>query len=183
MSEPLRILVVCTYNRTRSVLIGALLDDALRHRGRSATVSTAGFAEAGLPATPDAVAALASRGIDASGHLSKRLTEAMVDEADLIVTAERIHVVRVSADRLDVFQRAFTLPELVDLLGIREPSDTTPMTRWLAKLASHRSPASYLDTYVPEVADPTGLSALAFASAVTEMEQWCHQVAEMISTV
>ncbi len=169
MSESLRILVVCTYNRTRSVLIGALLEDALRRRGRNATITTAGFEEAGLPATADAVAALAGRGIDAGSHLGERLTDAMVERADLILAAERIHVARISGDRLDVFRRTFTVPELVGLVAASDARGTEPLAAWLAGLAPDRNAAGYLGGYVPEVADPTGLSPLAFASAVAEM--------------
>lgn len=180
MSEPLRILVVCTYNRTRSVIIAALLDDALRRRGRNATIATAGFEQAGLPATPDAVTALASRGKDVGDHVSERLTHEMVEQSDLILTAERVHVARICGDRPDLFQRTFTLPELVGLVEAHPPSGSEPLTTWLTPLAPFRSPASYLNTYVPEVADPTGLSPLAFANAVAEMERLSNELADAL---
>ena len=177
MSEALRILVVCTYNRTRSVIIGALLGEALLRRGRSASITTAGFEQGGLPATSDAAAALASRGIDVRDHVSERLTSAMVEQADLILTAEKVHVARICSDRLDVFQRTFTLPELASLVIGRGPRESEPLTTWLASSASDRFTASYLNSYVPEVADPTGLSPLAFASAVAEMERLVNDLA------
>ena len=178
MSGPLRILVVCTYNRTRSVIIGALLGDALRGRGRNAIISTAGFEQAGLPATPDAVTAMASRGIDVSHHISERLTDEMIEQADLIVTAERVHVARICSDRLDLFQRTFTLPELAAMVGLHKTQRSEPFAIWLSSLGSDRSPATYLNTYVPEVADPTGLSPLAFAAAVADMEKLSRNLAD-----
>ena len=180
MNEPLRILVVCTYNRTRSVIIGALLGDALSRRGQTASIATAGFEQAGLPATTEAVSALASRGIDVSDHLSERLTSEMVEQAHVIVTAEKVHVARICGDRLDVFQRTFTLPEIAGLVNGHGPRVSEPLTTWIAKSAPDRSPASYLNSYVPEVADPTGLSPLAFASAVAEMERLVKDLASVL---
>lgn len=180
MSEPLRILVVCTHNRTRSVIIGALLKSAISLRGRSATVTTAGFEKSGLPATPGALAALATRGIDASDHQSERLTNAMVEQADLIVAVERVHVARICGDRLSIFERTFTLPEIVGLVEGRPPRGSKPLTTWLTNFAPGRSPATYLSTYVPEIADPTGLSPLAFSSAVAEMERLGNELAGVV---
>lgn len=180
MSEPLRILVVCTYNRTRSVITGALLGDALHKRGQLVTITTAGFEQAGLPATLDASAALAGRGIDVSDHQSERLANEMIEQADLIVTAEKVHVARICSDRLDVFRRTFTLPELASIVSGRSPRESEPLTSWLASIAPDRTPASYLNSYVPEVADPTGLSPLAFASAVAEMERLVNDLAGVL---
>ena len=177
MNEPLRILVVCTYNRTRSVIIGALLGDALSRRGQTASIATAGFEQAGLPATTEAVSALASRGIDVSDHLSERLTSEMVEQAHVIVTADKVHVARICGDRLDIFQRTFTLPELAGVVEGHLQFGSQPLANWLTSVAPERSPASYLNTYVPEVADPTGLSPLAFASAVAEMERLSNELA------
>lgn len=180
MTEPMRILVVCTYNRTRSVIIGSLLGDALRRQGRNATITTAGFEQAGLPATPDAVAALTRRGMDIRDHVSERLTNEMVEQADLIVTSERLHVARICGDRPDIFQRTFTLPELIANTLSHAPRGSEPMSTWLTSVAPDRFPANYLSTYVPEVADPTGLSPLAFASAVAEMERMVSDLASVV---
>jgi protein-tyrosine-phosphatase len=100
---PLRILTVCTHNRTRSVMMAALLDDLLTDRlGDGAVeISSSGFGPAGLPAIDDAVDAMQRRGPDVSAHRSSTPIVSLVDRADLILTAERKHVVEIAAPSID----------------------------------------------------------------------------------
>ena len=71
--RPVRILTVCSYNRTRSVMTAAMLDAMLAARvGPDATVvESAGCVAPGYPAIPAAVEAMAERGLDVSGHRSR----------------------------------------------------------------------------------------------------------------
>ena len=95
---PLRILTVCSHNRTRSVMMAALLDQLLTERlgADSVVVRSSGFGPPGLPAIDDAVRAMRRRGLDVSHHRSTTTTSALVDGADLIITAERDHVVKIA---------------------------------------------------------------------------------------
>lgn len=69
-----RILCVCTGNTCRSPMLAALLDDVLRRNGIGAVVESAGTgAFAGDAASHGALAAMARRGIDLSGHRSRAL--------------------------------------------------------------------------------------------------------------
>src|SRR6478672_11551773 len=96
MSEPLRVLCVCTHNRTRSVMTGGLLQRHLTRLQIPATVDTAGTQPGGQPAMERAVRLLADRGIDVGEHRSQPLTDDLVLGSDLIVTAERAHVVAIA---------------------------------------------------------------------------------------
>jgi len=81
-----KLIFVCTGNTCRSPMAEGLLKHLL---GPDCgwEISSAGVSAAdGWPASRNAVLAAELLGIDLSGHLSRRLTPAMVREADLIVT-------------------------------------------------------------------------------------------------
>ena len=95
------ILLVCTGNTCRSPmaagLLKALLAEALgievselENNGyRTPAAGTATVS--GLPATPEAVAAMKEKGIDISDHRSTALTHEMVEQAQVILTMTRGH--------------------------------------------------------------------------------------------
>jgi protein-tyrosine-phosphatase len=191
---PLRILTVCTHNRTRSVMMAALLDSLLTERlgPGIAEIASAGFGTEGLPAISDAVSAMRRRGIDVSEHRSRSTTASLVDAADLIVVAERHHVVKVAALSSWAFPRTMTLPELLDraaAAAIEQPQPAAPSTlsgavrSWAATLTSSRTASSFLREPVPELADPTGSSARSFEAAVVAIERQCTELADAVAQV
>ncbi len=149
------------------------------------TVRSSGFGQVGLPAIPDAVAAMARRGLDVSEHRSASTTVELVDGADVILTAERSHVVKIAALSPAAFRRAVTLPELLaraaDVDGSIGRDDPDGVARWMEQLTADRGAADYLRAAVPEVADPTGSAPRAFEEAVKRIEQQCREAATLIS--
>jgi protein-tyrosine phosphatase len=178
---PLVILVLCTHNRTRSVMMQALLDSMLSvELGRDApTIRSGGFGPNGLQAIPDAVAAMSRRGLDISGHRSRHVTAALVEAADLVLTAERDHVVRVAGLVPSAFSRSFTLPEFLDRVGAVGP-DVAGVADLVQTVSAGRTATSYLNVEVAEIADPTGSPAPVFEAAVVEIEQQCRAVADVV---
>ncbi len=177
-SAPLRILTVCSHNRTRSVMMEAMLRSMLVERlGQDAVqIRSSGFGPVGLPAIDDAVDAMRRRGLDVSAHRSSTTTASLVDGADLILTAERDHVVRIAALSPDAFRRAMTLPEF---LALTESGDRDPdleVRTWAGSLTGERTASIYLRESIPEVADPTGSMPRAFEAAVVGIEQQCREV-------
>jgi arsenate reductase len=77
----MNVLFVCTANGGRSVISERLLerDAAGRHHARSAG------SKPGPAAHPEVLDALGELGIDASDHVSRQLTQELIDWADVVV--------------------------------------------------------------------------------------------------
>lgn len=174
----------------------AMLDSMLGEMVGSAVVAvrSSGFGPVDLPPIPDAVDAMKRRGLDVSAHRSSATTATLVDGADIILTAERAHVVKIAALSPAAFRRTATLPELLALAsssGLPERHDDVPgssttapherVAAWVEQLTSERRAADYLRAAVPEVADPTGWSPRAFEDAVRDIEQQCREVAVLLA--
>lgn len=93
--QPRTILFVCTGNLCRSPMAAALLRRRLQQdpQRRNWRVLSAGlWAADGEPASPNAVMAMAERGIDLSGHTAHRVTKELIAEADLVLAMTPHHV-------------------------------------------------------------------------------------------
>lgn len=157
MTGGARVLCVCTHNRTRSVMMGALLSERGRQLAPPLLVRTAGFQDRGQPPTDGAIDMLRRNGLDASDHLSALVTVDVASSADLVLTAEQQHVVSIASLGSGLFDRTFTLPEFVAIGWRIGPRDGAPIEEWLAELAADRPRGiDYLSADVGEVADPTG---------------------------
>lgn len=169
---------MCTHNRTRSVLMAGLMWQRLRQAGVEPIVESAGFGPEEMPPTPETVDLLRRAGVDASEHLSRRATQGIVRNADLIICAERQHVVRLVVEEGGDFRRIFTLPELrmrLDALG------STPMPDLAVALdrlnEGRPRGGAYLQNDVPEVHDPTGGPPSEWDQAWVSIEGACTRVA------
>jgi protein-tyrosine phosphatase len=177
----LRILTVCTHNRTRSVLMGALLHHHLLPHGAEFGIATGGFRDEGQPATEPAVRLLRERGIDVSRHLSRRVDGRLVAEADVIVTAERDHVVWIAGTHPGSFVRTFTLPELVRRAEQHGARDGDEVRAWLARVNQGRPiAADYLDAPVGEIVDPTGQAPQVWERVLDELDRLTARLAALL---
>lgn len=124
------VLVVCTANQHRSPLAEHQLRHAARAAGLDWTVSSAGvYAVAGRPIDPDVAAVLGELGIQPAAHwTSRRLNAAMIEQADLVLTAERAHRAAVTALVPTAVTRTFTLLEFARSLPAEatDRADGTP---------------------------------------------------------
>jgi protein-tyrosine-phosphatase len=114
MSEdtPIRVLFVCTANICRSAY-AELLSRHLLGDGTTVSVASAGtHARPGEPMDEVMAAELRARSVDPSRHRSRPLTMRMVEESDLVLTAEVVHRTFILDDRPAVFRRLFTLGQL-----------------------------------------------------------------------
>jgi len=107
------------------------------------------------------------------------------DAVDVILTAERDHVVKIAALSPEAFRRAMTLPEflsyaadaLVDPGAAVGDAGGDAVRRWIEQLTASRRAVEYLRDRIPEVADPTGSMPKAFEAAVVAIEQQCREAA------
>ena len=115
MTSSLWVLMVCTHNRTRSVLMEHLFDQHAAAAGLPALTKSGGFSEkGGEEPTDNTVRYLGARGIDVSGYRSHWMTDQSIRRAHLVVTAEKSHVIRIAGRWTDAFEHTFTLPELIE---------------------------------------------------------------------
>lgn len=183
MSATLDILSVCTHNRTRSVLIGALLEAHLRTAGVASHIQSAGTAADGQQPIEHAIRLLAARGIDVDDHISRPIAADDVRAADLILTAEQQHVVAIAGQWPDAFARTFTLPELVARARSVGPRDDRSLAEWLREIGVDRPTAlDYLDaTDILEVADPTGKSRAVWDASFSQIDALTRELAKVLA--
>lgn len=174
------VLAVCSYNRVRSVMVEQLLRRAVAGAGIDARVRSAGFADGGRPAMPDTVNVLRAMHLDATGHISTRVEPALVHDADLVLTAERLHVIRLVEDDARLFKKVFTLPEFAELAAVAGPRDGRPFGEWLAIVGFGRTHATFLAGQTPEIGDPTGMTLGSFAAAAERIDGWCRTIASLL---
>lgn len=183
MPRSLRILAVCTHNRTRSVMVGSLLEQHVLAKRLNAVVRSAGFDHAGgeIP-TDTAVRLLQARDIDVSSYQSHILSASGVTGADLIVTTEHRHVVSIAGRWPLAYRYTFTLPELVELgerVGSRSPRS---FEDWLAAVHALRpEPIDYLDITVGEIEDPTGRSPATWAACFAKIDDLTSRLADLLA--
>ena len=147
-----------------------------------ASLTSAGFGPPGMPPIAEAVRAMERRGLDVSQHRSRQTTAGLVRSADLILTAERDHVIRIAAIDPPAFRRTMTLPEFVASAS-RSLPDHEDAPGWVRGLTATRTARSYLGARVGEIDDPTGFPARAFEASVVALEDRCSMVAQVLARV
>lgn len=179
---PLRFLVVCTANISRSPLAAALLDRHLRAAGVAAVVGSAGTLGTHLSVDEHSVTAGRELGVDLSDHRARALTaELVADEGrSLVITMERAHAREVALLDNDVWRRTFTLKELVRTARATRGDEADPH-RWCAQLAERRSLQDLLgDDPSDDIADTYGTSLAVHRRTAAEFDEL---VARLVSAV
>ena len=114
---PLTILVVCTGNICRSPVAERLLQAKLDDLGIPAVVHSAGTQSmVGHDMTPEAAQLATQYGADASQHRSQQLTEQLITDADLVLTATREHRSKVVSMYPRASRYSYTLNQFARLL-------------------------------------------------------------------
>lgn len=182
MSDDITVLCVCTFNRTRSVMMAALLQRHLADLGVAARVASAGTRADGGAPTRETVKLLAQYGIDVNGHQGAPLDQHIVESADLIVTAEQQHVVDVAGHWPDALASTFTLAELVERAQVCGGRLGAPIDEWRALLNEGRPTGiDYLDDRtIGEIADPTGLDSRAWNVTFAQIDDLTRRLAVAI---
>jgi protein-tyrosine phosphatase len=177
--------MLCTGNTCRSPMAAALLGRRLDDAGVKAAVSSAGLLFDGKPATEHGVAVMADRGIDTSGHRSRRLRLDLVTGTDLLIGMARSHVREaVALAGPAVLARAFTLKEIVrrgEERGGRAPGE--PLDAWLGRLAAGRRVNDLLgDSDADDVADPIGGPRRSYERTAVELDDLTARLAILLGS-
>jgi protein-tyrosine phosphatase len=165
----------------------AMLTDCLERRaapgsGAAASVRSGGMLDAhgdGQPPCPEAITAMAARGLDISAHRSRRVTAADLERADLTLAMAREHLRHAVVTAPAVWPRAFTLRELVrrgGAIGCRPPGQS--LAGWLARAHDGRQRAALLgDSPGDDVADPIGGPQRAYAETAATLSELLDRLA------
>ena len=138
MSDVGRVLVVCTGNICRSPYIERRLRQLLA--GTDVVVESAGTrALVGADIEPGSAAALTAVGADTTAFASRQLVPALLDGADIVITATQQHRAEAVALHPRALRKTFTLGELADLVRDAdlptEADAAPPGTPWAAVVA------------------------------------------------
>jgi len=146
------------------------------------TVFSAGLLEGGHPVSRDTVGAMAPYGVDLAAHRSATLTAAAVASADLVLGLERRHAREAILLVPDVWNRTFTLKELVrrgEQAGARRPGQ--PLAGWLAALLGDRERTDLIGRSVEDdVVDPLGAGPAAYRATATELADLVRRLARLL---
>jgi len=163
------VVFVCTGNQFRSPLAAAVF--TRETAGFPVRVSSCGTGAIDGARAFDEAEQLATRlSVDLSAHRSRRLGD--LSGADLVVGFERGHVERAVVDGGASRDRAFTLPQLVELLE-GASSDGSPPERLEAL-----RPGNVLDA--PEIEDPIGLREQRQEEIADEVEKLATRLADAL---
>jgi protein-tyrosine phosphatase len=169
------ILVVCSGNICRSPVAEGLLRNAAHRRlGDAApTVASAGtIGMEGSPATPEAVEAARERGVDIAGHVARRLTDRMIEDADLLVCMAAEHREEIDTRVPAAVDRVFTLKELARLLELEPPAGADAIEARVAAAAAIRARDPRANRFDEDVVDPLGMPLETYRAVTWELEEW-----------
>jgi len=170
------VLVICTANHCRSPMIEYLLRARTRRLGLNWSLHSAGTqAQPGLPMHPLAAREVTDRGMEVGDWSSTSLIPAMIEEADLVLTAGHEH--RSAAVRLvpAALHYSFTLLQFADLLatpsgpGHTQRPITGPLL--LERVARGRTLLQPVPPQAQALEDPMGRSRRRFRLCAAKIDQ------------
>lgn len=163
---------MCTANINRSPMAAALLEARLAELGLEGRATSAGLLEGGQPASPEAVAVLAGRGVDLSAHVSRQLSTDAVVDADLVLGMERRHMRAAAVLGGDSMHKSFTIKEFLRRAleaGQRQPGEA--LGAWLDRVGVGRDPVELAgDDDADAVADPVGGTLQDYQLTIEELD-------------
>jgi protein-tyrosine phosphatase len=161
----------------------ALFARRMAEAGVAATVHSAGLLYDGEPPPPDGIEAMAAFGIDTSAHLSRRMNDAMLQDADLVIGMAKEHVREAVLLVPAAWPKTFTLKEIVrrgEEGGARAPEQT--LEAWVQSLHAGRTRSDMLGASTEDdVADPIGRKRSFYDDTAAELDDLTARLAKLIA--
>jgi protein-tyrosine phosphatase len=190
--EVLRVLFVCTGNICRSAVAERLARRMVAERSgdqalRMVVDSAGTHGVKGSAIHPASAAALRELGGDDTGFTARRLTAAMVREADLVLTMTRDHRRLVLELDPRALSRTFTLREAAVLGRLGEPERESPpagppgerIRATVARLATARS--RHVGGSADDIEDPIGQPSSVHAETAEEIRTAVATVLDVLT--
>src|SRR3954451_5309230 len=182
--QPFAIVVVCVGNVCRSPLAERLLQrdfESLLHHEDRPVVGSAGLgALVGEPMNKLAARELVRLGGDPAGFAARQVTPAILDGADLVLTATKQLRSRMLEETPRALKRTFTVRELSSIVSADDfwqlpaqgPRDLVPRA---ASLRGSAAPAAY------DVTDPIGRSTAVHREVAEVLDEACRTIARAVA--
>lgn len=170
-----RVLVVCTGNVCRSPLIERALAHAVGARIEVESAGTAALV--GSPMDGRAAAQLQAWRMDPAGFVARQLAPAMVDRADLVLTATRAHRGAVAKLHPPALAYTFTLSDFSDLVtaasaaGPPASSDRSSVPTLVRLAAAQRGMSRPRPPVEADLVDPYRRSDATFRQMVRQVSR------------
>lgn len=192
--QPFRILHVCTGNIGRSPMAERLMrmhlqagsDGAAR---RFAVTSAGTWGCDGAEMERFAALALAERGGDPSGFAARELTDAILAQTDLVLTATREHRSEVVRLRPQVVRWTFTLKEFARLSGVvraattdNTPGSSTKANAFVELAGRLRGMGDRPAPAEDDVVDPLGAPVTVYRQRAAEIDEACRQIVDLLAS-
>jgi protein-tyrosine-phosphatase len=179
-------LFVCTANICRSPMAAAFFAAGAQGVADSVEVASAGLPSEGEPmptqCPPEVLEAMATYGIDLSGHRSRELTESLLGDSDLIVGMGTRHVQEAVLLDPSCWQRTFKIKEFVrrgEAVGQRRRDQEIP--EWIERVHGSRTRASLVGrSSDEEVADPYGGPPERYRATAIELGELVVRLTQLL---
>lgn len=170
-----RVLTVCIGNVCRSPVVERLLTARLEGAGDFLVESAGVRAMVGHGMTHESAAELALRGGSAEGFVARRLNEAHLRGADLVLTATT-DVRRAALEETPaMLRRAFTWKEFAALVDGRTAESPRAL---VADAAARRAEVAHLEL---DTDDPIGRAREVYSRVVAEIDEAVTVIARALS--